>query len=372
MVVVTADRAADPEAANTALGRLHHAHSCVEHFAIAKATEFGAYEQIPFVVFDVPAQIDFATVLASGRRCADVTVDHAAADAFIYYLREGLGVAAEQVDPRDGGPICLGAIGHSNLLFAPDGHYWLIGLGHNVAACDEHGRIGGRPVFATNEVRLGARPTPIADYIALIQFGRSVMELSTLAPLAVRVIKGAAAGEGLELLKHLLWLETKVLGAAVQDRPTVEECVEVAWRIRRILDREPDIEGFWAAVGDMLQRQGYRVDEGLRRLWHVSEDGAVLRSERKRIELRSRPQRRVLRALFDKHLSHPGARLSVEQLFAAGWPGERMQRRSSANRVYVAVNGLRKRGLGDDIESGDGGYRLCPATLWRSESPGSP
>jgi predicted Ser/Thr protein kinase len=70
--------------------------------------------------------------------------------------------------------------------------------------------------------------------------------------------------------------------------------------------------------------------------------------------------RRVLAALAHAHYAQPGAALSRADLFTAGWPGEQIDPRSAANRVYVAVAELRKLGLKGALESDGEGYLLAP------------
>lgn len=53
---------------------------------------------------------------------------------------------------------------------------------------------------------------------------------------------------------------------------------------------------------------------------------------------------------------HP---VSVEGLFAAGWPGERIGRRAARNRVHVGLSTLRKLGLSGILASSDEGYHLA-------------
>lgn len=50
--------------------------------------------------------------------------------------------------------------------------------------------------------------------------------------------------------------------------------------------------------------------------------------------------------------------LDVDAVFAAGWPDERIGRRSVKNRVHVALSTLRKMGLSAVIESREEGYRI--------------
>jgi hypothetical protein len=79
-----------------------------------------------------------------------------------------------------------------------------------------------------------------------------------------------------------------------------------------------------------------------------------------RIDLtRRRSLRLLLSRLADERLSSPGRPLSIDALFAAGWPGERAQPAAAASRVYVAVRTLRRLGLAPLRTSGDG-YLLDP------------
>jgi hypothetical protein len=126
---------------------------------LAPASELGP----DYVVFDCPARLDLAGLLMIARG-PEPRVKHGAADGFVVALRDALFTAAAHEDPRDGGPCCIGTMGHANVLFARDGRFWLIGLGHNLALADEHGRIGGRSTaFHAPEVAVGGRPTKSSD-----------------------------------------------------------------------------------------------------------------------------------------------------------------------------------------------------------------
>ena len=367
VVVVTADPAADMAAARVALRHLHHAHSAVEHFAVARASRINVdADAEPHVVFDIPARYNLEGLLRVCRGKPEHRVEHAEGDAFTYYLREGLSAAHEHKDLRDGAPLCIGALSQSGVLFAPDGRFWLVGLGHNIAACDEHGDIDGRAVFAAPEVVLGARATPIGDYIALLKLGRSVMKFSRLAPQVMAVVKGADTGKNLaELVKHLLWIERRVLGAVVSERATVPEAIEVAHRIRAILQSQPDLDGFKRAVAKAFNSDSaQRGRVGPMPCWEIAGDGSWLARSSQREQVPSKPMQRILLALVRMRNTRPGERLSVEALFEEGWPGERVRRRAAANRVYVAINGLRGLGLGEDLES-KRGYRLSLTVPWR-------
>lgn len=70
--------------------------------------------------------------------------------------------------------------------------------------------------------------------------------------------------------------------------------------------------------------------------------------------------RRVLFALVEQRRAHPGVGLSLDAIQRAAWPGERIRADAAANRIYVAVSKLRRRGLRDFLRSQDDGYALDP------------
>lgn len=77
-----------------------------------------------------------------------------------------------------------------------------------------------------------------------------------------------------------------------------------------------------------------------------------------RVSLESR---KVLQLLLQALTESAGAILTVPQLVAAGWPGERVLPRAGASRVYVSITTLRKMGLRDALERTPKGYRVHPS-----------
>ncbi|MEQ1569632.1 MAG: hypothetical protein ABMA64_28615, partial [Myxococcota bacterium] len=76
------------------------------------------------------------------------------------------------------------------------------------------------------------------------------------------------------------------------------------------------------------------------------------------VDLTRRPSlRRIVHALAAG--AREGRALGLDDVLAAGWPGERVVPRAATNRVYVAVATLRKLGLA--VVTTDDGYRLDPA-----------
>jgi hypothetical protein len=81
-----------------------------------------------------------------------------------------------------------------------------------------------------------------------------------------------------------------------------------------------------------------------------------------RVSLANRPLfANVMGALLRLRLAQPGAAVEVDALLAAGWPHERMLRRSGIARLQMAVARLRKLGLYELLQTHeDGGYLLDP------------
>ena len=75
---------------------------------------------------------------------------------------------------------------------------------------------------------------------------------------------------------------------------------------------------------------------------------------------RRKSLRLILARLADERARAPGKGLSVDDILAAGWPGERVIPEAGANRVYVALATLRKIGLRAVLLSREDGYMLDP------------
>lgn len=81
------------------------------------------------------------------------------------------------------------------------------------------------------------------------------------------------------------------------------------------------------------------------------------------------PLRRVFVALVQSK-ARPGEWLSIDELFAVGWPGEKALASAANNRVHVALSDLRRRGLRPWLVHREGRYRLAEALGVRSSSEG--
>ncbi len=86
--------------------------------------------------------------------------------------------------------------------------------------------------------------------------------------------------------------------------------------------------------------------------------------------LRQRAMRLILDRLTEERLNTPGRALPLGELFAAGWPGERVRAESALNRVHVTLSKLRGLGLRGVLQSRDDGLLLdAAATVRRSTEP---
>jgi hypothetical protein len=76
---------------------------------------------------------------------------------------------------------------------------------------------------------------------------------------------------------------------------------------------------------------------------------------------KGRALRLMLLRLFEERLRAPGRALSIDDLFASGWPGEKASSEAVENRVYVGISRLRKLGFKGLLMSRDDGFLLDPA-----------
>jgi predicted ATPase/Tfp pilus assembly protein PilF len=86
----------------------------------------------------------------------------------------------------------------------------------------------------------------------------------------------------------------------------------------------------------------------------IGEDARWFRiGEGERVDLsKRRAPRLILKKLAE------GRVLTLDEVIAAGWPGERIQPDAAAARAYTAIKTLRELGLGDHLERRDDGYLL--------------
>lgn len=341
----------DASVARPALARLARAHTTIEHALIPRTVSVVLDAPVPFVELDCSAEVDGFELSRRLSEHGD-RLPYGAADAFIRSLRIALTAAGEARDPVTERPLFLGRLSPGNVLFSPDGRWFLAGFGHNYAAERASGEVDGSAVFfQAPEVSIGGEPSASGDYVALLLYMRSLIRHVDFATALKNAMLGVLDASSKDIFECLQWIEKRIMGEPVTTRASVEEAVRVADRIRAILGVVLDPEGFGKIVAARLAaRAPIDVTVAPDAAWIEGADG-------KRHRLGAVHRRIVLELLA----THPGkaSALSVPRALEVGWPGERVLAEAGANRVYVTMNRLRALGLRDALERTEQGYRLA-------------
>lgn len=260
-------------------------------------------------------------------------------------------------DPATGRPVCLGSLCAGNLLFAADGAMWIVGFGA--------GPLSG--AIVAPEVASGGAASPGADLYALTLFLRSQMPFTRMPSIMRRVFSGQSLRNDAKLVVLLAWANLKILAGPAHKRPSMEDALVQAREMWRLLGFEPDVDGFRRWVAAALAAEPQRLEaappsgQPARVVVRRAGEWLEMPSGMRYALGRRGPLRRVLLALAEERVARPGSALGVDDLLAAGWPGERPLPEAGNNRVWVTVSTLRKLGLGEILQRWDGGYRLDPA-----------
>ncbi len=94
-----------------------------------------------------------------------------------------------------------------------------------------------------------------------------------------------------------------------------------------------------------------RLSEDARTFYPPGVDEAVDFTRRGALRL-------ILLGLATQRTEHPGAGISLDEVVALGWPGERVTPEAAASRVYTAIRTLRGFGLDEYLLTSDEGYLL--------------
>jgi len=359
VVVVIACPGTDPVLAGRALDRVHLAHRDPAHAVIARADERVSDASGDYVVLDFPARLDLADVVHLAAD-AGVKCEHTAADGFSATLRAALLAAAERRDPDTGGPQCIGTFALSNVLFSASGQHVLVGYGHNVVCHDEHGRLVPRGRFyQAPEIVAGAPATASSDFVGMLRMSRSVMAFVRVPDVILRILRGDTLPEDVELTTLLARFEIGATQAAPNARLPIPEILALSQQIRVALGSSLDVDGFRELVARLVrERRPDLASAGLTlRLAHAA---TWLELEGVRTPL-TPLQGRLIGSLARARLERPGEVVTGHDMLVACWPDEQMTHASGRNRLYVAINSIRRQGLSDILVSVDGGYRLEPS-----------
>jgi hypothetical protein len=344
------------------LGNLARVHRLVTGPHVPGTIEEGLEGPSPWVALDCGAVADMETIQDFVRQGGEKP-DFVRATALSKMIMETLIACHGVRDPDCGRPVCLGSLSAGNILFGADGAMWLVGFGA--------GPLGEACIAP--EVAAGAAPTPGADVYAVMLFLRRQLELIRVPSVLRRVFAGRSFVDDAKLVLLLAWSNLKILAAPSARRPDMQTALAKAREMWRLLDMEPDEEGFAAWVSRAIAA-GPPVDApaaGAAPLIVVGADGEWFEAlDGRRRTLGSRgPLRRLVVALVEAHRDRAGAALTVDELVRAGWPGENPIPRAASNRVHVAISTLRRFGLGPMLQRWDGGYRLDPTVPCRFEKP---
>ncbi len=363
-VPVTLVEARDLDAASdAALDALFRAHRDPTHEAIAPSLERCRDETTSAVVFGVPAVVDLEGAVRLGSE-RGVKLAHSEADGLISTLRDALRSCAAATD-RPATDRHLGTLSLSNVVLAADGRFWIIGLGHNVMVRDAQMRLAPRGrFFHAPEIALGIAPSEQSDFVSLLIMLRALLGFVDIHRSIVNAIAGNTLREDLEIVERILWIERCVIHAVATDRPSIDETIAVSDRIRALIGVVPNVSAFIARMGDLLGGTAAIEPPRERPLLRVESLGRwIERGRGARVDLTRRTVLgRMVVVLARARMETPGRLLDVGELTAACWPGERIVRAAAANRVYVAISGLRRAGLAGDLERSTDGYRIATET----------
>jgi hypothetical protein len=369
--VVVPGPGADARRVEEAFAEIERAHALFSHPRVPAVTARGRTGEVPFLELGCDTVMDGVDVV---RLIGDSEekMPYPSADGFIAGTRMALESAHTAVDPRSGGPLCLGRLSYANYLFSPDGRWWLIGFGCNFPIERDSGAPDAWVAsFHAPEMSTGGSPSPIGDFAALLLFMRSMLPYAeTSGTTLARILRGEVQPSDLELIECLRWFDQHILAEIPQRRPSMREAVAVSDRIRELMGVRVDLEGFDAFIAGLLRRQeeseplAEKVPPSARGVTIGPEASWVAGPDGQRQPL-GRAQRRIVKAFAERHRREPAATLTMWDVLEAGWPGEQPVFEAGANRVYVTIARLRRLGLREVIERFEDGYRFSPEAVIR-------
>jgi len=333
----------DPALAADRLERIARAHQQLSHPSIPRVESWDGAS----VVFASDTKADLEACISTAEEWGE-RVPYAVGIALPTLIADALSHAhaARDVGAQHG--VFLGGASLRNVRVRPNGHIHLFGFGHNFVVRDLHGALAvDSGVFGGERA-----PSATSDLLAFYEMTRSLMSLVDLPPSLARVFQGQRGAE-LGLLGNLLeWAMRRLIGRAPHDRGvTVEEAMHVYRIAWRLLGVSPDIQAFRALLA-RTAAPAPAVDD------HVVLDGdRVLLPSGRSIDLATRgAARRMLHALAAA--TSAGRSLSTDELFAAGWPGQRLDAETRSRRVRVELSRLRALGLRHAIKHAEAGFTL--------------
>ena len=181
-----------------------------------------------------------------------------------------------------------------------------------------------------------------------------------------------AVGRGLVAIERALAPVDE--GGARDPSPLLDEARQrLAWATdppsESMRFRDPQLRQLVVELRQAIDSSAGRVSAEPRVVLTVGPGGTWFEFDGEpRVDLSRRaPIRRLLTALVE-HTTSGTAVLSVNTLFEAGWPGQRAQPTSAADRVYWGIKTLRNLGLRPWLTRDKDGYRLEPSLTIRDST----
>jgi hypothetical protein len=340
------------------LDAMAHAHAQIDCRYVPRIAARGAVGGLEYLALACDASTTLESLVHWSVATRQPLLAYEAASALPLMIGETLQAAHRVVDPRTRAPLCIGSLGSNNVLISPDGRMWVIGFGCNVVTALGPGsravRMGS---YQAPEVGRGEPATPASDVYVFDLFCRSLLPFVGLLPRARQAVAGPAGGLHAEAARVAAEQQRRLRAIQPAERfQSMDDVMRVYCERWRFLGVVPDFD---ACVRHAARMQQMRTDTTT---LTIARDASWFRPPRaSRVDIAGRKALRgVLHELAGARLRGPGRPTTIEDLLLAGWPGEKVIKRSGCNRVYVAIATLRQLGLGELLRKHATGYLLDP------------
>jgi tetratricopeptide (TPR) repeat protein len=202
---------------------------------------------------------------------------------------------------------------------------------------------------ALDQAASAVEQSPNALFTALLEVAEAAMDASAWRTASAR-------GDHAEAARHLERAWARLGPTPAEDAAPAPADVRIVRRIMKtVLAHAQTADGRAAGPRALVVEPTGR--------WFAIDDGG-------HVACAHRPVlRRLLVALVHAHLAQPGRPIPVDELLAAGWPGERMMATAAVHRLQVTISRLRLAGLGSAIRADPDGYFLDAALSVRLFEP---
>jgi hypothetical protein len=325
------------------------AHERVDSPHVAKVVGTGQIGAGVFALFACDAIAD-AEVVAAELTTRETKIPYPAAIAFNEFLMDSV----ESVHQCGAG--VLGAFSWRNIMVGPRGRLWLFGLGNNFPVRRADGSLtSGFGVVEAPEMLLGAPLSPASDVYLLSSILRSMLPYVELLPMFAEALRRA------DDRSSAIYAEL-VSAAAVAPDPSarIGTIAELRARYRAVRALAPEMpDPDEASLARLVTEVLHQVVPARGDVLSVNATTRTLEIDGESLNLSERAiQWRLMWRLVEAHAS--GSAVSIQELSAAGWPGEKVLPEAARARVYVTISNLRRTALRRCLQKRDEGYFLSP------------